>query len=249
MLTEHRKRLLLDHLQNNGRIIAKEMSVQLKLSEDTIRRDLRELAADGKLLRVHGGALPFSPTVKPLSVRTLMASDEKQKLGRAAANLVHSGQTIFIDGGTTNLELAKALHPNLCGTVVTHSPTIAAAFEVHANISVIIIGGVLFRHSMVALGAAALESINNMHFDTCFIGANGLHISEGLTTGHYEEALFKRAVIARSAEVYSLITQDKLGTAAAQCICKPMALPRIVSLKTTNSKFLKSLKPHPIWVP
>src|SRR6476659_10313454 len=107
MLTAHRRQLLLDRLGRDGRIVAKDLSVELALSEDTIRRDLRELAGEGLLQRVHGGALPAAPTVANLAQRRGMASDEKRRLGRKAASLISRGQRVFIDGGTTHLELVR----------------------------------------------------------------------------------------------------------------------------------------------
>src|SRR4051794_22321647 len=154
MLTIQRKQLLLERLRADGRIIAKDVSAELELSEDTIRRDLRELAAEGLLQRVHGGALPASPTVANLAARRSMATDEKRRLGRKAATLVSRKQRVFIDGGTTHTELIRALPLDLDLTVITHSPTIAAALEPHQAIDVILIGGMLYRHSMVAVGAA-----------------------------------------------------------------------------------------------
>src|SRR5262245_18754308 len=121
MMTAHRKQLLIDRLRRDGRIIAKDLSVELALSEDTIRRDLRELAAEGLLQRVHGGALPASPTTANLAARRDMAMEEKRSLGRRAATLVSRGQRVFIDGGTTNLELVHNLPVGLPITVVTHS--------------------------------------------------------------------------------------------------------------------------------
>ena len=165
MLTAQRKQLLLERLRRDGRIVAKDLSVELDLSEDTIRRDLRELASEGLLQRVHGGALPASPTVANLAARRGMATDEKRRLGAKAAGLITGSQRIFIDGGTTNLELVRSLPLDLALTVITHSPAIAAALEPHQAIEVIVIGGKLFRHSMVTVGAAALEAIGRLHID------------------------------------------------------------------------------------
>ena len=185
MLTQQRKQLLLDRLAKDGRIIAKDVSAELALSEDTIRRDLRELASEGRLQRVHGGALPSSPTVANLAQRRGMASDEKRRLGRKAASLISRGQRVFIDGGTTHLELIRSLPPDLSFTVITHSPTIAAALEPHEVVDVILVGGMLFRHSMVAVGAAALEAIQRLNLDLGFVGLTGLHPREGGTTPQF----------------------------------------------------------------
>jgi DeoR/GlpR family transcriptional regulator of sugar metabolism len=226
MLTEQRRQEILARLKRDGRIVAKDMSVELGLSEDTIRRDLRELAAEGHLTRVHGGALPSSPTVTNLAGRRGMASAEKQALGRAGANLVTAGQTIFVDGGTTNLELVRNVPGDLDITIVTHSPTIASALEDH-RAAVILIGGALYRHSMVAVGAAAIADIARIRADLCFIGLTGLHPSEGGTTGDFEEAAVKRAILARSAEAVVLLTSEKIGAASAHAVC---ALDQIATL-------------------
>jgi DeoR/GlpR family transcriptional regulator of sugar metabolism len=236
MLTEQRKQLLLDRLAKDGRIVAKELSVELGLSEDTIRRDLRELAGEGRLTRVHGGALPASPTVANLAARRSMATEEKARLGRKAASLIQRKQRVFIDGGTTHLELVRALPLDLELTIITHSPTIAAALEPHQSIEVILIGGKLFRHSMVAVGAEALEQIQRLRIDVGFVGLTGLHPEEGGTTGDFEEAAIKRAIIARSGESIALMTGEKLGTASAYGVCTLAELSKVVVSTTEKLK-------------
>ena len=215
MLTEQRKNYLLEILGKTGRIVAKDASRELSLSEDTIRRDLRELAGDGRLTRVHGGALPVSPSTGNLDARRDLATDEKAKLAAAASRLIKLGQVVFMDGGTTHLALIRRLAPDLKATIITHSPSIAAALEHHPAIETILIGGRLFRHSMVALGAETLEAISRMRADLCFLGVTGVHASEGLTTGDREEAAVKRAMVERAAETVVLATEDKLGAASA----------------------------------
>lgn len=214
MLNEHRKQLLLDRLAKDGQLIAKKLSAELDLSEDTIRRDLRELAAEGKLLRVHGGALPASPTMGAYELRSKLSLSEKQKLGAAAALLIEPGMTCFIDGGTTHEMLVAALPENLSATIITHSPIIAAALHRCYNVTCIMLGGELFRHSMVMLGAHTSEAITGMNFDTFFLGATALQSDIGLTTGDYGEAAIKRTIIKRSGSIVSLMTADKLNTAS-----------------------------------
>lgn len=228
MLTDQRKSFLLERLRRDGRIVAKEVSAELALSEDTIRRDLRELAAEGLLLRVHGGALPASPTVAGLDVRRGLAMDEKHKLACVAASMIEPGQTVFIDGGTTNLELVRCLPLDLAATVITHSPLIASALEPHRSVDVIIVGGTLLRHSMVNSGAVAYEFINRLRADLCFIGLTGLHAVEGASTSNFEEAAIKRAIIGRSAETVSLVTAEKLGAVSPHAICPAASLTSII---------------------
>src|SRR5271163_4200097 len=109
MLTAHRKQQILSLLKRNGQVIAKEVSQAMGVSEDTIRRDLREMAQDGLLQRVHGGALPSSPAVADFAGRELLRQEGKVAIGRAAATMIKAGQVVILDGGTTAREVARHL--------------------------------------------------------------------------------------------------------------------------------------------
>jgi DeoR/GlpR family transcriptional regulator of sugar metabolism len=218
MLASQRKEYLLGVLKATGQIIAKSVSQELGLSEDTIRRDLRELATEGRLQRVHGGALPASAAVGDFATRQQLAPDGKVAIGRAAAKLVRPGQVVILDGGTTTLQLARHLPPDLKATVVTHSPTIAVALVEHPSIEVVLIGGRLFKHSVVAVGAAAIEAIARIRADLFFLGVTGIHPQAGLSTGDLEEAHIKRALIASAAETYVLVSAEKLNAASPYVI-------------------------------
>src|SRR3954469_12988137 len=109
MLTAQRKQLILDRLAAHGQIVAGDLAEELGTSEDTVRRDLRELALQGKLQRVHGGALPASVAAGDLRVRQQVSSLEKQALGCHGAKLIQSGRVVIIDGGTTAIQLARQL--------------------------------------------------------------------------------------------------------------------------------------------
>jgi DeoR/GlpR family transcriptional regulator of sugar metabolism len=218
MLTSQRKDYLLGILKSTGQIVAKSVSQELGLSEDTIRRDLRELASEGRLQRVHGGALPASPAVGDFAARQQLAPQGKVAIGRAAARLIKPGQVVALDGGTTTAQLAKHLPLELQCTVVTHSPTIAVALLEHPSIEVVLIGGKLFKHSVVAVGAAAIEAIGRIRADLYFMGVTGIHPRAGLSTGDLEESHVKRAFIGSAAETYVLVSAEKLNAASPYVI-------------------------------
>jgi DeoR/GlpR family transcriptional regulator of sugar metabolism len=215
MLTSERKSYIRDVLRRDGRIVAKALSEELGLSEDTVRRDLRELAREGVLQRVHGGALPASPAVADYERRGKIAIEAKVRLGRTAASFIEKGQVVFIDGGTTNVQLARAIPSGLSATVVTHSPSIAVVLANHPNIEVELVGGRLFKHSVVAVGAAAVDAIRRVRPDIFFMGVTGVHVEAGLTTGDAEEAAIKRTISGQSGETVVLATTEKLGAASA----------------------------------
>jgi DeoR/GlpR family transcriptional regulator of sugar metabolism len=238
VLTSHRRKHLLETLRQSGAIVAKDLSGQLGVSDDTIRRDLRELAAEGLLQRVHGGALPSSPAVGNFAFRLNVATDEKKMIGRAAAAMVRPGQVVILDGGTTAIQIARHLPPELKATVVTHSPTIAVELVEHPNVEVILIGGRLFKHSVVAVGAPAIENIGKIHADAYFMGVTGIHAEAGLTTGDFEEAHVKRALSASAAETIVLASSEKLNAVSPYLIAPLSAITGMIVAAHVKSKTL-----------
>jgi len=228
MLTSQRKNLILDMLRREGQVVAKRAAEEFSLSEDTIRRDLREMAAEGLLRRVHGGAMPVAPDLPDFSARRAVSSDVKQRLGAKAAGMVREGQTIFLDGGTSTAEIARALPRDFAFTIVTHSPTIAAELEHHPTADVILIGGRLYKHSMVATGAAAMAQIALMRPDIFFLGITAAHPVRGLSTGDFEEAAIKRHIAACSAETITLVTAEKLDAVSPHVIMPVSALSGMI---------------------
>lgn len=229
MLTSERKTLLLQVLHRDGRLVAKDFSQQLGVSEDTIRRDLRELAAEGRLQRVHGGALPSSPAVVDFGTRERSGLPVKASLGRAAARMIQPGQIVFLDGGTTNVQLARQLPPDLKAVIVTHSPSIAVELAHHPVVEVELVGGRLFKHSIVAVGATSVEAISRIRVDLFFMGATGIHPETGITTGDREEAAIKRLIAHQAAETIVLATREKLGAASPYQIVPLVEIGMIVT--------------------
>ncbi len=214
MLAAQRKELLLTRLQRDGRLVAKDLAAELGVTEDSVRRDLRELAAAGLCQRVYGGALPVSPAVADYATRTAVATDSKQRVAAAAARLVKPGGTVILDGGTTALAVAHALPADLEAVVVTHSPTLATALVDHPAVDVFLLGGRLFKHSVVTCGAAAVEAAGMVQADVFLLGVTGVHHEAGLTTGDPDEAAMKRALAARAADTYVLASSEKIGAAS-----------------------------------
>jgi DeoR/GlpR family transcriptional regulator of sugar metabolism len=214
MLAAQRRDLLLERLRTDGRVIARTLAAELGISDDSIRRDLRELAAAGLCQRVYGGALPASPATADYAARQNVAVAGKQRVAAAAAALVEPGSTAIIDGGTTALAVVRALPADLRATVVTHSPTVASALAGHRDVDVYLIGGRLFKHSMVACGAVAVEAARGLHADLFLLGVTGIHPEAGLTTGDPDEAAMKRALAHQAADTYVLASSEKVGAAS-----------------------------------
>ena len=241
MLTSQRKQYILEVLKRDGQIIAKNLSQELNLSEDTIRRDLRELAQEGLLQRVHGGALPVSPAIADFAGREDISQDEKVAIGKAAARLIKNGQVVILDGGTTAVQVARHLDKNLRATIVTHSARTALELINIPEIEIVLIGGRLFRHSIVSVGAAAINSISRIHADIYFMGVTGIHPTAGLSTGDFEEAYVKQALSKQAAETIVLASHEKLGAASPYVVTQ---LREISGLIVEQSVSEETLQPY-----
>jgi DeoR/GlpR family transcriptional regulator of sugar metabolism len=229
VLTEERRRHIVERLRRDGKIVASDLSSDLDVSEDTIRRDLRELAAAGLLQRVHGGALPRTPTNPSYTVRQGESPQAKDAIARAAARLVRPGQVILLDAGTTTLQVAHHLPADLRATVVTNSPPVAIALAAHEAVDVIVAGGRLYKESLANIGAATIEALGRIRTDICFLGVAGLHPDAGISVLAYEEADVKRAMVDGAGEVVALASAEKLGTAAPYVVGPLDLLTQIVT--------------------
>ena len=238
MLTAERRRSIIHTLQRDGKVLASELSRALHVSEDTIRRDLRELASAGALQRVHGGALPRSPATASFTERQQQVSGAKVAIARAAVGLIRQDQVIILDGGTTPLQVAQHLPSDLRATVITHSPPIALALAEHPLIEVILIGGKLYKRELVTTGAAAVEAFRNIRADLCFLGIGSVHPEIGISTLDLEEAYVKRAMIRSAAEVVALTSAEKLGTASPYIIGPLSDLTHLVTERSVSNEVL-----------
>ena len=211
MLSAQRRTHLREILQRDGRIVAKDVARELSLSEDSIRRDLREMAEAGELVRVYGGALPIPAADRPVDARLRLATESKERVARRAVDLIAPASTVVLDAGTTTLAMARMLPPGADLTVITPSPAVALAVAEHTEARVVMIGGELSRHSLVSGGPLAIEALQHLSSDAFFLGVTGIHPENGLTTGRLDDAATKRAVAARSRRTYVLGSEEKIG--------------------------------------
>ena len=212
MLTEERRQTILDLLRRDGKVIAVELCARLGVSPDTVRRDLQELADIGLLRRVHGGALPPAVGALPYAARRRQAPAAKAAIAEATCRLLSPGQVILLDAGTTTLEVARHLPPDLHATVVTNSPPIADLLGEHRSVEVSMLGGRLSKEARATVGAATIEALHLIHADILVLGVCSLHPDIGITVSDLEESYVKRAMIASAAMVVAVSSADKLGS-------------------------------------
>jgi DeoR/GlpR family transcriptional regulator of sugar metabolism len=218
MLSAERRNLILDILKREGRVLTPGLSEELGVSIDTIRRDLRDLASEGRLKRVHGGALPVSPATTSFAYRQRDLTPQKASIAARAAQLVQDGMVVVIGGGSTNVQAAEHFPYDLHATIVTHNLPLAVALGGHPNVNVILTGGHLYKYTMVTVGVETVQAFQHVRADLCLLGICSLHPEVGISDIHYEEAQVQRAMIACAGEVVALAASDKLGTAGPYVI-------------------------------
>ncbi|MDZ5781940.1 DeoR/GlpR family DNA-binding transcription regulator [Marinococcus luteus] len=220
MLKEERQQRILQILNDEQKVIAKDLSTRLNVSEDTIRRDLKELDNQGSLKRVHSGALRVGPPVVDFSIRQNISYETKLRLANTVLDLIKEDTVILIDGGTTNLYMVNQIPLSFKATIITNSPPIAMALSSHENIEVIMLGGTLFKQSMVNLGTDTVQALNNFRVDVYIMGIYKVDIHSGISVPSLSEALVKREMASIATEVIGMATSDKLNT-ISNCIVSP----------------------------
>lgn len=237
MLKEERQRRILEILHQEGSVLATELSYTLHVSEDTIRRDLRDLFDAGSIQRVHGGALLRAP-VGQYAERQKQFVTAKAEIAQAAIQLVRDGQVIILDGGTTTLQVAQRLPHDLRATVITNSPPVIMALSEHPSIEVIMLGGRLYKESLVTVGVETVEALHTYQADICMLGICSLHLDVGISVPEREELFVKRAMIASSAEVVALASAEKLNTAAPYVVGPIKDLTHLVTESSVSDDIL-----------
>lgn len=232
MLKEERFEYILRKLQSDQKVLHTELSNDLQVSEDTVRRDLEALAANGLLIKVRGGAIPHSPNPYNFTERIGILEDDKKTIAAKALSFLHNGQTLIIDGGTSTYALVKLFPPALQLTVVTPSIPIAMQLMDHPGVDVILTGGRIFKSSQVTAGIETIRMLEKLRADICFMGVCSLHPEVGVTGPDLDEAAVKNVMVAAANRVISLVTSDKMGTAEPYKVCDITAMDTIITDET-----------------
>jgi DeoR/GlpR family transcriptional regulator of sugar metabolism len=240
MLKEERLQSILRFLQKDRKVLLPDLSKELNVSEDTVRRDIKELSAQKLLKEVRGGAVPHAPGPHNLKERANFASRQKQIMAKKAIQILKQGQVIILDSGTSTLAVASMLPKDFRLTIITNSFPIANMLEDRKDIEVFFAGGRLFRESFITTGHDSINFFKNIRADICFLGICSIDLELGLTGHHYDECALKKAMIKSSGQVIALTTPEKLNTAEAFHICPIKTLNTMI----TSAPDIDLLKPY-----
>ncbi|WP_196501825.1 DeoR/GlpR family DNA-binding transcription regulator [Aestuariivirga litoralis] len=240
---DERRNRILKRLEKTGRVTVRQISQDYAVSEDTVRRDLKELESLGLCTCVYGGALLKSPVPPDAGQRRGLDLSRKDALGLTLASLVQPGQVVFMDAGSTNLAAARHLPDREDITVITHDPAIAAALVAFQNIRLISIGGQINRHVGAPTDAAAMRAIQDFRPDLLVLGTCALDAEGAVSAFVYEDAEIKSMLVQNAKSVVTGLLNEKLGTRAPYGICALADVATLVLEADAPADFTAQLRP------
>lgn len=248
MLQAERHKAILEIVIQQGMVSVAELCEKFGVSDMTIRRDLSEMAREGLLRRVHGGAVSqlgrsYEP---PYLLRSQKNRAVKQRIGQAAAALIYDGDNIALDVGTTTLEIARALQDQRSLTIVTASLPIAnelaARFSLESDIRLILTGGIVRAGELSMVGDFTEHVYRILHVDKVFLGIGGVSLSDGLTEYNLEDAMVKQTLLASANQKIVVADSSKLGQTTFVSVGPLSEIDTVITDSFAPSGFVEGLQ-------
>lgn len=211
MLKEERHKIIMKEINLHNKVLSVDLSSLLNVSEDTIRRDLKELSDENRIIRVHGGAISKSLVRPFIADNNIYAHEEKKIIASKAITLIQNNMTLLFEGGTTILELANQLPKNISLTIFTVSPQVAITLSDYENINVYTLGGKLKKNAHIHIGASVINEISDIKCDICFMGVNAISVENGVTDIDWETVQVNKAMRKASRQTALLTISEKLN--------------------------------------
>ncbi|HZG58517.1 DeoR/GlpR family DNA-binding transcription regulator [Paenibacillus sp.] len=234
-----RQQQMLERITLGGEAKIAELREAFAVTEMTIRRDLEKLEATGLVRRTFGGAIYVGRDVA-LQERAGHMIEEKLRIGRAAAALVRPGESIFIDGGTTTIEVARALPAGFDVTVVTNAMNVALEL-VAKQVPVLVTGGTLLESTSSLVGPVAAQTLSGMAFDRAFLGTTGVSAQHGFSNSNIYEAEVKKLAIRQAGETNVVLDHTKLGAKVLVSFAPLGGVTRIVTDRAPDAAWSRLL--------
>lgn len=238
MLKQERQRIILDETRKVGSSTLQALSECLSVSEDTVRRDIKELDALGLLRAVRGGALMVSHVPHHYRDREHTDLAQKRAIARKALSLVKNDLVYFFDGGTSVLELANVLPSDLRATIITNSFPVANTIEDHPKVELVFLGGRLYKSAFTTYGNDTMTSIKRFNADIYFFGVRSI-TPEQLSCKNLEDAEIKRQMMNHSTEIVGLCTLDKLNSISNYRIAETSQLHTLITEEEPTTPLLE----------
>lgn len=242
MLKEERHSFILNEVRIRNRVLLTDLASKLKVSEDTVRRDLKYLDEQGQVKKVHGGAISTTFHLYSYKEDEIYAHESKSIIAQKAHALLREGQIIMMTGGTTNLEFARLLPKDFSATIFTPSLPVAMQLLEHALIETIFVGGRLSHEAQIALGGDTIMSISQIKADLCFLGTSHLDAIYGLTEFDWEVVQLKRAMLKASKKVVALTISEKINSVQRYKVCDSHQIDTLVTELDPEVPFLEPFR-------
>lgn len=215
-----RRALIIKALKDNDDVDVEQLAENLQVSTMTIRRDLKALEAEGKVIRTHGGAVLKQTLIHESAFKDkeTKRNDEKRKIAEAAVQLVRENSTLLLDSGTTTLEIAKLLKEKQNLTVITNDIQIAAEL-MNSQLKVMMTGGNLQKETGTLLGSVAEDFLKEIHVDLFFLGAHAIDFEAGITAPAHDKAYVKKCMIASSERTWLVADSSKMNEKSFTNVC------------------------------
>ncbi len=246
MLKEERQRTILNEVELHNRVLLTDIAERLDVSIDTVRRDVKELDTENKLRKVHGGAISLAFTSPTAPNNNTYALQEKINIAEKAVSLLKEGSVVFIDGGTTCLELARLIPQRLQLTCFTLSLPVAMQLLSKPNVEVILIGGRISKEAQIAIGASTINELTAIKFDYGFIGTGYVDSLHGLTEFDWDIVQVKKAVINASKKAVLLCISEKLNSQHRYKTCDINAINTMITELDPSNNLLNLFRNHDI---
>lgn len=245
-----RQQQILQQLGQSQRLSVAEICALFSVSEATARRDLEALAEQGKLQRVHGGAIVLTPAPPeaPILQRQAEQTEEKRRIGQAAAALVQDGETVFLGSGSTVLETARSLRMRRNLTVITNSLPVVNTLAGAEGITLICLGGMLRDSELSFIGHIAEQTLAEVRADKVIIGTRAISLEHGLTHEYLPETMTDRAILKSGAEIIVAADHTKFGRAATVLLAPLESIHDLVTDSAAPTDFLDALRERGIRV-
>ena len=239
MLKAERHNFILHQVNLHNKILSADLSMQIDVSDDTIRRDLQQLSENGKIIKVHGGAMSLSFHNGNSVSKEVYAYSKKRIIAQKAASIIKDGMFVLTGGGTTIIELARALPHSLKATFISGSIPVLFEYTNHPNIEVIAIGDKISKNSKISVGSEAIAKIKELKVDLCFLGINAVNLESGVSDNDWDIVQVKKAMIAASKKTICLTISEKINTQQPLQICDSDKIHALITELSPGDPLLK----------
>jgi Transcriptional regulators of sugar metabolism len=234
-----RHAFILHQVNLHNKVLSADLSQQINVSDDTIRRDLQQLADEGKIIKVHGGALSPSFHHGHNTSKEVYGYIQKKIIAHKAVSLIQDGMFVLTSGGTTILELARALPPTLHATFISGSIPVLFEYSNHPNIEVIAIGDKVSKNSKITVGAEAISKIKQLKVDLCFLGVNAISLENGVSDNDWDVVQIKKAMIDSTRKLVCLTISEKINSQQPIQVCDSTKIDTIITELSAEDLLLK----------